>query len=81
MYAMCAGAQGGQNRVLDTLELESEAFVSHLKWVLGTKPGPAAQALLSTEPCLQSLFYLLIQDLSMLSKLAWYSWAQKRLQA
>lgn len=82
MYATCAGAQGGQNRALDTLELESEAFVSHLKWVMGTKPGPSAQSTLirwAMSPV--PLFYLLIEDLSMLSKLAWNSWAHKRPQA
>jgi hypothetical protein len=29
----------GQRRVLDPLELESQAVVSHLMWVLGTSPA------------------------------------------
>lgn len=47
MDARCTGAQGGQNGALDTLALESEASVSHLKWVLGTKPGSSAHSTLN----------------------------------
>ena len=39
MYAcyMQAGVCGGQERVLDPLELELQIVVNHLTWVLGTE--------------------------------------------
>lgn len=40
---MPGGSQRGE-RVLDFLELELQAFVNHLIWVLGAKPGFSARA-------------------------------------
>lgn len=39
-----AGAQGGQKRSLDLLELEAQVVVSCPTWVLGTKLGPSERA-------------------------------------
>lgn len=54
IFYMCAVAYGGQQRAWDTLELESQAIVSHLRWVLGTKlPSlEEQQVLLNTETSL-----------------------------
>lgn len=37
---MSGSASGGQSRVLDPLDLESQVIVTHLTSVLETKPGP-----------------------------------------
>lgn len=42
---MCANACRGQNRVLNPLELELQAIICHLMWVLGTKLQSSARAL------------------------------------
>lgn len=51
----------------DPLELELQAVVSHMAWVLGTEPGSSrksSQSFLTTEPFLQpqmrSMFYLIL---------------------
>lgn len=38
------GARGSQDGMSEPLEVELPAFVSHLIWVLGTKPGSSARA-------------------------------------
>jgi hypothetical protein len=51
-----------------SLELELQVFVSHLVWVLKTKPGSSerAEALLTAEPCSshwQQVFFLFLKSL------------------
>lgn len=54
---MCrtAGAWGGQTRASDTLEVELQAVVSHLLWVLAPELGSFARAVYPriAEPFLQ----------------------------
>lgn len=40
IFRVCAGAPGGQQTVLDSLELGSQAVISCWTWVLGTELGP-----------------------------------------
>lgn len=41
---MCVGIYRGQKRLLDSLELETQAAVSCLMWVLGIEPGFSVKA-------------------------------------
>lgn len=51
IYQMCAGTYQGQKRVLDLLELESQAVVNCLIWVLGIGPGSSARTASSLNCC------------------------------
>jgi hypothetical protein len=54
VYMCIPGAQEGQRRVSDPLELELDSC--ELSWVLGAEPGSFGKAdLLTTEPSLQIL--------------------------
>jgi hypothetical protein len=56
VYHLHAIALTGQKRALYSLELESQAVVRHLVWVLGTKPKISLQeyqVLLANEQSLQ----------------------------
>lgn len=41
---ICTAAHRGRKTALDTLEVELQAAVSHLIWVLGTEPRLSARA-------------------------------------
>jgi hypothetical protein len=57
MHHMHVGASGGQQRALDSLELELQEIVNHLMWVMGTEPGSSTSGLvfLNVEPLLRLL--------------------------
>jgi hypothetical protein len=44
----------GRPKPSDSQELELQAVVSHLTWVLGTKFGSSAEVVCTSEPFLQS---------------------------
>lgn len=79
VHHMPVGAQGGQ-RVLGSLELELQVFVNHLIWILGTKPGFSARAVvfLNTEPPLQSQFGFFWCTVQILETGVPTSWLWKR---
>lgn len=64
-YYLCAHVKGdasrGQNRVLDTLDLELYAVVSHSMWVLGTELWSLARTavfLITVLAASSQLFYI-----------------------
>lgn len=68
---MSAGAQGGQKRELEPLELGLQVIVSHLMWVLATQLGSFARTactvmLFATELTLQPLVLLFKKHLFVL---------------
>lgn len=44
MYHIHEGAEGGQKRELDPLELDLQEVVGHTLWVLGIESGSSARA-------------------------------------
>ena len=50
VFYMCSGVCRGQKRVLDVLELELQAVVSHLVRALGTEPGSSVRAANALNP-------------------------------
>lgn len=60
-----AGASGGQKRLLDSLELELYLILSHLAWVLGTKPKSFATVmLLASRPPNNPINYFINEEMT-----------------
>lgn len=53
IISVCAGVYGGQKRALDTVE--TQAVVSLLKWVLGTKFSFSGRTTTALKHCTSSL--------------------------
>lgn len=54
MYTCVCTAPRGQNRVLNALELELQAVVNHLTWVLGKNSGALQEQCVLLTLCLSS---------------------------